>query len=119
MRTSIVRNKSKDFALRIIHLYEYLKEQKREYVISKQILRSGTSIGANLAEQEFAISDADYLNKTSIALKEAAETDYWLGLLYRAQYLTAVEYDNIHTDCNEIIKMLAKTVKTTKEKLNR
>ena len=82
-------------------------------------MRSGTSIGANLAEQEFAISDADYLNKASIALKEAAETDYWLELLYRAQYLTTTEYNNIHADCDEIIKMLTQTVKTTKEKLNR
>ena len=77
MSKSIVREKSKDFAVRIVHLYQYLKETKKEFVMSKQLLRSGTSIGANLSEQEFAISDADYLSKTSIALKEGAETIYW------------------------------------------
>ena len=116
MRTSIVRNKSKDFALRIIHLYEYLKEQKREYVISKQILRSGTSIGANLAEQEFAVSEADYLNKTSISLKECAETAYWLELLYEANYISLKEYENIQKDCSEIIKILIAIVKNLKTK---
>ena len=76
MSKSIVREKSKDFAVRIVHLYQYLKETKKEFVMSKQLLRSGTSIGANLSEQECAISDADYLSQTSIALKEGAETIY-------------------------------------------
>ena len=82
MSKSLVRDKAKSFAIRIIKLYQYLQIEKKEFVMSKQILRSGTSIGANLAEQKFAISDGDYLNKTSIALKEASETVYWLELLF-------------------------------------
>jgi four helix bundle protein len=82
-------------------------------------LRSGTSIGANLAEQEFAISEADYLSKTSISLKEAAESAYWLDLLHETEYLTDNEYININADCNELIKMLVASVKSMKNKLNR
>ena len=119
MSKSIVREKSKDFAVRIVHLYQYLKETKKEFVMSKQLLRSGTSIGANLSEQEFAISDADYLSKTSIALKEGAETIYWLELLFKREYLTEKEYNAINNDCKEIVSMLVQSVKTNKERLNR
>lgn len=119
MSKSIVREKSKDFAVRIVHLYQYLKETKKEFVMSKQLLRSGTSIGANLSEQEFAISDADYLSKTSIALKEGAETIYWLELLFKTEYLTEKEYNAINNDCKEIVSMLVQSVKTNKERLNR
>ncbi|WP_454952976.1 four helix bundle protein [Capnocytophaga granulosa] len=87
MSKSIIRDKAKSFAIRIIHLYQYLKTEKNEFVLSKQLLRSGTSIGANLREQEFAFSQADYLSKASIALKEAAETDYWIDLLYETMKL--------------------------------
>ncbi|WP_293049659.1 four helix bundle protein [Paludibacter sp.] len=82
-------------------------------------MRAGTSIGSNLAEQEFAISDADYLNKTSIALKEAAESAYWLDLLHETEYISDNEFHSIHTDCNELISMLAASVKSIKAKLNR
>ena len=119
MSKSIVREKSKNFAVRIVHLYQYLKETKKEFVMSKQLLRSGTSIGANLSEQEFAISDADYLSKTSIALKEGAETIYWLELLFKTEYLTEKEYNAINNDCKEIVSMLVQSVKTNKERLNR
>ena len=119
MSKSIVREKSKDFAVRIVHLYQYLKETKKEFVMSKQLLRSGTSIGANLSEQEFAISDADYLSKRSIALKEGAETIYWLELLFKTEYLTKKEYNAINNDCKEIVSMLVQSVKTNKERLNR
>ena len=119
MSKSIVREKSKDFAVRIVHLYQYLKETKKEFVMSKQLLRSGTSIGANLSEQKFAISDADYLSKTSIALKEGAETIYWLELLFKTEYLTEKEYNAINNDCKEIVSMLVQSVKTNKERLNR
>ncbi|HNX07916.1 MAG TPA: four helix bundle protein [Bacteroidales bacterium] len=119
MSKSIVRDKSFNFAIRVIRLYKFLIDEKKEFVMSKQLLRSGTSIGANLAEQEFAISDADYLNKTSIALKEAAESSYWLDLLHETEYLTDSEYNNIITDCNELIKMLVVSVKTIKTKLGR
>ena len=95
MSKSIVRDKSKKFAIRIVRLYKYLTQEKNEFVIAKQLLRSGTSIGANLAEQEFAVSEADYLNKTSISLKE---------------------YENIQKDCSEIIKILIAIVKNLKTK---
>jgi four helix bundle protein len=119
MSKSIVREKSRSFAIRVIRLYKYLTDEKKEYVMSKQLLRSGTSIGANLAEQEFAISEADYLSKTSISLKEAAESAYWLNLLHETEYLTDNEYININADCNELIKMLVASVKSMKNKLNR
>lgn len=119
MSKSIVRDKSRSFAIRVIRLYKYLTDEKKEFVMSKQLLRSGTSVGANLAEQEFAISDADYLSKTSIALKEAAESAYWLDLLHETEYLNNSEYNNINTDCNELIKMLVASVKSMKTKLNR
>ena len=116
MSKSIIRDKAKSFAIRIIHLYQYLRTERNEFVLSKQLLRSGTSIGANLTEQEFAISQADYLNKTSIALKEAAETDYWIDLLHETKYLTQVEYEAISKDVKELISMLVKAVKTIREK---
>ena len=119
MSKSIVRDKSRSFAIRVIRLYKYLTDEKKEFVMSKQLLRSGTSVGANLAEQEFAISDADYLSKTSIALKEAAESAYWLDLLHETEYLNDSEYNNINTDCNELRKMLVASVKSMKTKLNR
>lgn len=119
MSKSIVREKSRSFAIRVIRLYKYLIDEKKEYVMSKQLLRSGTSIGANLAEQEFAISEADYLSKTSIALKEAAESAYWLDLLHETEYLTDIEYSNINIDCIELIKMLVASVKSIKTKLGR
>ena len=118
MSKSIIRDKAKSFAIRIIHLYQSLRTERNEFVLSKQLLRSGTSIGANLTEQEFAISQADYLSKTSIALKEAAETDYWIDLLHETKYLTQVEYEAISKDVKELISMLVKAVKTIREKSN-
>lgn len=117
MKKSIAREKAKEFAIRIVNLYQYLATDKKEFVMSKQLLRSGTSIGANLAEQEFAVSNADYINKTSIALKESAETSYWLELLYKTNYLSPKEYENINNDCTEITKMLVSTIKTMKNKV--
>ena len=108
--------KSKRFALRIVNLYRYLCDEKKEYILSKQILRSGTSIGANLAEAEYAISRKDFLSTQYIALKECSETRYWLDLLYEADYLDKKSYESIITDCDELIRMLSastKTIKTT------
>ena len=119
MSKSLVRDKARNFAIRIIRLFKYLSEDRKEFVMSKQLLRAGTSIGANLAEQEFAISEADYLNKTSISLKEAAETAYWLDLLHETGYLKESEYLSIQRDCNELIKMLVASVKSIKIKLGR
>jgi four helix bundle protein len=106
--------KSKLFALRIIRLYKHLIDKKKEFVLSKQILRCGTSIGANLAEAECAISKNDFISKVYIALKECAETQYWLDLLKDSGYITQKEYDSIFADCSEITKILTKTTKTLK-----
>ena len=113
---SSMKCKSKRFALRIVNLYRYLCDEKKEYILSKQILRSGTSIGANLAEAEYEISRKDFLSKQYIALKECSETRYWLDLLYEADYLDKKSYESIITDCDELIRMLSastKTIKTT------
>ena len=110
-----VSEKSFRFALRVVKLYQYLRENKKEFVLSKQLLRSGTSIGANIAEAEQAQSRLDFISKLSIALKEAAETDYWIRLLYGADYLSDSEYSSILADCKELEKMLTAIIKTTRE----
>ena len=107
-----VKFKSKCFAVRIIRLYQYLCSEKKEFVLSKQILKSGTSIGANLAESECAISRKDFLSKVYIALKECNETLYWLDLLQETGYLNQSEYQSMKSDCEEIRKMLSSTTKT-------
>ena len=112
------RAKSKKFALRIIKLYKYLCAEKQEYVLSKQLLRSGTSIGANLVEAERGQSRKDFLAKVYIALKESAESLYWLELLYESEYLTKEEFDSLKFDCEEILKMLNATTKTMNSTLN-
>ena len=109
--------KARGFSGRIVKMYRYLTEVKREHIISKQVYRSGTSIGANIAESKFAQSTADYISKLSIALKEANETDYWIGILYKSEFLNNKEYESIHQDCDEIIKLLVSSVKTSKGKL--
>ena len=108
-------DKSMDFSIRIVKLYQYLRKQKREYVMSKQLLRCGTSIGANLTEAKYGISRKDFLAKVSISLKECAETNYWLELLNRTGFLNDNEYKSIHDDCTELIKLLASTMKTTRQ----
>ena len=113
-----VRSKSKYFAVRIVRLYKYLCEEKREFVMSKQLLRSGTSIGANLAEAECAISKKDFLSKVYIALKECMETKYWLELLQETEYLSGEEFRSIYADCEEIRKMLSSTTKTLNSTLH-
>ena len=112
------REKSKRFAVRIVRLYQYLRNEKREYVLSKQLLRSGTSIGANLAEAECAISRKDFLAKVYIALKECAETKYWLELLQETNYLNTDAYQSIYADCEELRRMLSATTKTISSTLN-
>ena len=112
------KEKSKKFALRIIKLYKYLTSEQKEFVLSKQILRSGTSIGANLAESFCAISSKDFLAKVYIALKEAEETVYWLELLRDSDYITSKMYDSLIKDCKDILKMLNKTTLTMSQKLN-
>ena len=103
--------KSKKFALRIIELYKYLCAEKKEYVLSKQVLRSGTSIGANLAEAECAISRKDFLAKVYVALKECSETQYWLELLSESGFIDKNLFESLFADCNEITRMLSATTK--------
>ena len=105
---------SKALALRIIRLYNYLKEEKQVYVLSKQILRSGTSIGANIRESVNAQSRMDFINKLNIALKEANETEYWLELLHESDYLDDKQFESIYNDCGKIAATLTKIIKTTK-----
>jgi len=114
-KENILREKSYSFALRVIKLYKYLCDEKREYVMSKQVLRSGTSIGAMVRESEFAQSKADFINKLSIALKEANETDYWLLLLKDSNYITKNMYNSVNIDIKEIISLLVSSVKTAKK----
>ncbi len=106
------KNKSKKFAIRIVNLYKYLCNEKKEFVLSKQILRSGTSIGANIAESECAASKKDFVAKIYIALKECNETAYWLELLRDTEYLNESEYNSLYSDCMEIRRILQSTTKT-------
>lgn len=117
-REKTVKYKSKKFAVRIVKLYKYLCVEKKEYVLSKQLLRSGTSIGANIAESECAISEKDFLSKIYIALKESAETIYWLDLLFETDYLSEIEYKSMKDDCEELRKMMSSTTKTMNSKLH-
>ncbi len=112
---NIVREKSFDFSVRIVNLYKHLTSNKQEYVMSKQLLRSGTSIGANICEAEQAQSTSDFIAKLQISLKESCESDYWLRLLHRTEYLTETEYKSIIADCRELTKLLTSIVKSTKE----
>ncbi len=109
---NVVLVKSLDFAVRIINLYKYLSSEKKEYVLSKQLLRSGTSIGANLHEANEGFSDKDFEYKVYVALKEARETEYWLELLCRTDYISKKEYDSINADCTELLKLLVSITKT-------
>ena len=115
MKEIVIANLSLDFALRIVNVYKYLCDVKNEYVMSKQLLRCGTSIGANIAESEHAHSTADFISKLYIALKEANETKYWLILLSKAEYLNEKEYESLIKDLRIIIGTLVNTIKKTKE----
>jgi four helix bundle protein len=117
MSENPVKDKSYRFAVRIIRLYKFLAEEKREFVLSKQVLRSGTSIGANVKEALQAESRTDFIHKLSLALKEASETEYWLELLQETEYLDQAAFNSIHSDCVELIKLLTSIIKSSK--LNR
>ena len=111
---SIIKEKSYKFAIRIVRLYRYLVEEKKEHILSKQILRSGTSIGALVHESKFAQSKKDFISKLSIALKEANESSYWLSLLFDTGYLTKAMYESIRPEIDEIIKILVSIVNSSK-----
>ena len=115
MKETALQKKSKAFAIRIIRLYQFLCEKKKEYVLSKQVLRSGTSIGANVREAKRAQSTADFYAKLFISLKEAEETGYWLELLVETDYISKEMFDSIYADCDEIIKILVASTKTIEE----
>ena len=111
---NIIVVKSKDFAIRIVKSYRYLNENKKEYVLSKQLLKSGTSIGANVKEAIRGQSKPDFYAKMNIALKEASETEYWLEILKETEYIDDVSFKSIYADCQEILKILMSITKTQK-----
>jgi len=115
MRKNIIKDKSYLFAIRIVRLCKMLQSEKKEYVLSKQLLRSGTAPGALVREAEHAQSRADFIHKMSIGLKEINETEYWINLLHDTSYLTKFEYDSIIVDAQEILKLMISIVKTSKK----
>lgn len=118
MKENVVKNKSFVFAVRIVKLYQYLCEEKKEYVISKQLLRSGTSVGAMVREAEHAESKNDFKHKMAIAQKEINEVLYWLELLQATNYLTNEQFESINTDAVELIKLITSIIKTTKTNID-
>ena len=116
MDVNIIVDKSFEFAVRIVNLCKYLRKEHSEYVLSKQILRSGTSVGANVAEAQRGQSKADFVSKMSIALKEANEAHYWLKLLYRTEYISQTQYESMCSDVSELIKILTAICKTASGK---
>lgn len=119
MKESNVRNKSFAFSIRVVKLYQYLCIEKKEFVLSKQLLRSGTSVGAMIREAEQAESKADFIHKLSIGLKEINETIYWLELLKETDYLTIQQFESIEADAVEIIKIITTIIKNTKANLKK
>jgi four helix bundle protein len=115
-KENVIQEKSFDFAIRIVNLYKYLCEEKKEYVLSKQVLRSGTSVGANVEEGLGGQSDKDFIAKLSIAYKEARETIYWIKLLSRTEYLAQDQGDSIIQDADELCKIIAQILITMKKK---
>ena len=113
---NIVGEKSEQFAINIVNVYKELTQTKNEFVLSKQLLRSGTSIGANIAESECASSESDFVNKLYIALKECNESLYWLRLLYKTEYIAKERYNSLYRDCSEIKRILTSSVKTIRER---
>lgn len=118
MKKNIVKEKSFSFAIRIVRLYKHLIERKREYILSKQLLRSGTAIGALVRESEHAESNADFIHKMSVALKETNETEYWLLMLHQTDFVSDKEFKSIHADVEELLRLLISIIKTSKKNGN-
>lgn len=112
---NIIVDKSKAFAIRTIKLYQYLCDEKKEFVMSKQLLRSGTSVGANVKEAIRGQSKDDFAHKMNISLKEASESEYWLELLHETGYITEVQFDSIIADCRELIRILTSIIKSSRK----
>jgi len=117
MKQNFLKDKSFLFAVRMVNLYKYLKKEHGEYILSQQLIRSGTSIGALMREAEHAESTKDFVHKLNIGLKEANESKYWLDLLVATEFLTTKMYNSLNKDCEELLKMLISSVKTNKLKL--
>ena len=115
MDKHITKAKCMDFAVRIVKLSKYIKDTQKEYDLASQLTKSGTSIGANFREAQNAASKKDFINKVTVALKEANETEYWLELLYKVKYISEKEYESIYSDCNELVRLLTSIVKTSKK----
>lgn len=115
---NLLKDKSFNFAIRIVKLYKYLNEEKKELILSKQILRSGTSIGAMVSESEHSESKSDFIHKLSIAQKEANETLYWLKLLYMTDYISQNVYESINEDASELMRIITASIKTAKQSIN-
>lgn len=113
---SVLKDKSYDFALRIVKLSQFLQSEKKEFILSKQVLRSGTAIGALIREAEFGQSKPDFINKLSIALKEANETEYWLSILKDTNYMDEKLFVSMQSDCKELIAILVSSIKTAKKR---
>jgi four helix bundle protein len=114
MKENILKTKSFDFALRIVKLYKYLQDEMKEFIMSKQLMRSGTSVGAMVREAEFAESKTDFAHKMAIAQKEINESIYWLELLNASEYLTNQQFESINSDAVAIIKLITSSIKTVK-----
>ncbi len=114
MKENPLKDKSYQFGIRIVKLSQFLQQDKKEFVLSKQVLRSGTAVGALIREAEYGQSRADFTSKMSISLKEAKETEYWLSLLKDTDFINENQYMNLQSDCKELIAMLVSTVKTSK-----
>lgn len=115
---NVIEEKSFAFAVRIVNLYKYLTSEQKEFVMSKQLLRSGTSIGANVSEAQRAQSKADFVSKINISLKEANETDYWLRLIFETEYIDRNQYESLIADLDEVIRILVSICNTTKSKMS-
>jgi four helix bundle protein len=119
MKQSIVKEKSFEFAIRVVKMYQFLHDDKKEYVMSKQVLRAGTSIGANIREALNAESTADFIHKLAIAQKETGETLYWLELLHATNYLDKTSFDSIYNQAEELYKIIIKIIVTTRQKIKK
>jgi four helix bundle protein len=117
MKENILKTKSFDFAVRIVKLYKFLKKEHNEFILSQQIVRSGTAIGALIREAEHGDSMKDFIHKLHIGLKEANESKYWLDLLFATEFITKRMYDSINKDCEELLKLLTASVKTSKSRI--
>ena len=115
-KKGLLKQRSYDFAVRVVNMVRYLQEERREHVLSKQVLRSGTAIGALVREAEYAQSEADFVSKLSVSLKEANETDYWLSLLHDTRYMDDDAFNSMEADCKELIALLVASIKTLKAK---